>query len=92
MSDLETFGQYLKLADQLTEKASKEQLAECAKLLALNLTHYKMKYGELPLEETLAMINIDKPNAEQLELMTNGMEMLVGVLGNVVMGLGQERH
>lgn len=92
MSDLETFGQYLKLADQLTEKTSKEQLAECAKLLALNLAHYKMKYGELPLDETLAMINMDKPNAEQLELMANGMEMLVGVLGNVVMGLGQERH
>lgn len=33
-----------------------------------------------------------KPNAEQLQLMAAGMETLVGVLGNVVMGIGQERH
>lgn len=92
MTEISTFGQYYKLADQLIEKASKEELAECARLLALNMAHYKMKFGELPLEETLAMIGMSKPNADQLELMANGMETLVGVLGNVVMGLGQERH
>lgn len=92
MTEISTFGQYYKLADQLIEKASKEELAECARLLALNMAHYKMKFGELPLEETLALIGMNKPNADQLELMANGMETLVGVLGNVVMGLGQERH
>lgn len=92
MTELSTFGQYYKLADQLIEKATKEDLAECARLLALNIAHYKMKYGELPLDETLAMMGMERPNAEQLELMTNGMETFVGLLGNVVMGLGQERH
>lgn len=92
MTELSTFGQYYKLADQLVEKASKEYLAECARLLALNIAQYKMKYGELPLDETLAMIGMERPNAEQLELMTNGMETFVGLLGNIVMGLGQERH
>lgn len=92
MTEISTFGQYYKLADQLIKKASKEELAECARLLALNMAHYKMKFGELPLEETLALIGMNKPNADQLELMANGMETLVGVLGNVVMGIGQERH
>lgn len=36
MSDLSMFEQYYKLADQLIEKVSKEDLAECARLLALN--------------------------------------------------------
>jgi hypothetical protein len=92
MSDLSTFAQYNKLADQLIEKVSKEDLAECARLLALNVAHYQNKYGELPLEEALAMIDMTKPNDEQLQLMTDGMEILVGVLGNVVIGIGQERH
>jgi hypothetical protein len=92
MSDISSFGQHLALADQLIEKASKDDIAECARLMALNLAHYKMKFGDLPLDETLAMINMDTPNAEQLELMTNGMETLIGLLGNVVMGIGQERH
>ncbi|OGS94074.1 MAG: hypothetical protein A3H31_03170 [Gallionellales bacterium RIFCSPLOWO2_02_FULL_57_47] len=92
MSDLATFGQYLKLADQLIEKVSKEDIAEAARLLALNVAHYQSKYGELPLDETLAMIGMSKPNEEQLQLMTAGMEIFVGVLGSVVVGIGQERH
>lgn len=92
MSELSTFGQYLKLADQLIEKSSKEEIAECAKLLSLNLAHYQSKYGELPLDETLAMIGMTNPNSEQLQLMAAGMEVLVGVLGNVVVGIGQSKH
>jgi len=71
---------------------SKDDLAECARLLALNVAHYQSKYGELPLDEKLAMIGMTKPNEEQLQLMTDGMEILVGVLGNVVVGIGQGRH
>jgi len=92
MADLSTFAQYYKLADQLVEKVSKEDLAECARLMALNVAHYQSKYGELPLDETLAMINLDKPDEDQLQLMTNGMEIFVGMLGNVIAGIGQERH
>jgi len=91
MADLSTFAQYYKLADQLVDKVSKEDLAECARLMALNVAQYQSKYGELPLDETLAMINLDKPNEDQLKLMTDGMEIFVGVLGNVVAGVEQER-
>lgn len=92
MADLSTFQQYYKLADQLIEKVSKDDLAECARLMALNVAHYQSKYGELPLSETLAMINTDRPNQEQIKMLTDGMEIFVGVLGNVVSGMGQERH
>lgn len=92
MSGISMFAQYNKLADQLIEKSTKEDIAEAARLLALNVAHYQAKYGQLPLDETLGMINMDKPNEEQLQLMADGMDVLVGVLGNVVMGLGQERH
>jgi len=56
------------------------------------MAHYRSKFGELPLEETLVMISMDKPNEEQIQLMNDGMELFVGVLGNVVLGIGQERH
>jgi hypothetical protein len=62
MADLSTFEQYYKLADMLIEKATKEQLAECARLLALNLAHYRARHGELPLDETLALVDMSEPN------------------------------
>jgi hypothetical protein len=92
MTDRTKLQHYFKLADRLVESADREQLAECARLLALNVAHYQSKYGELALDETLAMIGMTEPNEEQLQLMADGMEIFVGVLGNVVSGIGQERH
>ncbi|MDT3708288.1 MAG: hypothetical protein ROZ09_15830 [Thiobacillus sp.] len=92
MADLSEFLQYYKLADALVEKAGKEQLAECARLLALNLAHYQGLYGEVPLSETLAMVNALEPNDGQVALLADGMEILVGALGSVLSGLGEEKH
>ncbi len=92
MSDLQELSKLYDLSDLLIEKASKDDLAETARLLAVNLSHYQMKYGELPLDETMALINTDKPNDAQTEMLANGMKNLIGLLGNVVMGLDEPRH
>ena len=60
--------------------------------MALNVAHYQSKYGELPLDETLAMIILDKPNEELVQMLTDVMEIFVGVLGSVIAGIGQERR
>lgn len=57
MADLTTFEQYYKLSDTLMEQATKEQLAESARLLALNMAHYQIRHGDIPLGETLAMVD-----------------------------------
>lgn len=46
MPDLSAFEQYYKLADLLIGQATKAQLAECARLLALN----PCLSGSLPIE------------------------------------------
>jgi len=92
MADLSSLQQYYRLADALIENASKEQFAECARLLALNLAHYQDLYGEVPLGETLAILDASEPNDDQSKLLADGMEILVGVLGNVLSGLGVEKH
>jgi len=92
MADLSEFQQYYKLADVLIQQASKEQLAECARLLALNLAHYQGLYGDVPLDEVLAALDASEPNVDQANLLADGMVNLVGVLGNVLSGLGEERH
>lgn len=92
MADLSTFEQYYKLADLLIQQATKEQLAECTRLLALNVAHYQGKFGVVPLEETLALLDADEPNEDQAKLLTVGMETLVGVLGSVCSGLGEPKH
>lgn len=86
MTDMYRFNQYLTLADQLAKVSTKEDLVECARLLAINVAHYQSVYGALPLEETLEMAYAEIPNQAQIDLMTSGMETLVGVLGGIMQG------
>ena len=92
MANLSVFAELNKLADQLISYATKEQVAECARLLAINLAHYQSKFGDLPLDETLAMIDIEVPNDAHADMLAKGMENLVGVLGTVCTGLGESKH
>ena len=92
MADLSTFERYYKLADDLIAQSTKEQLAECARLLALNLAHHQQLHREIPLDQTLAILDGTEPTEAQLRLLTDGMENLVGVLGSVISGLGEQKH
>lgn len=57
-----------------------------------NLAHYQGKFGEVPLEDTSAILGATEPNEMQAVLLSDGMEILVGLLGNVISGLSEERH
>lgn len=84
MPDLQKLQQYMTLVDQLLEVSEKEDIAECARLLAMNVAHYKKRYGELPLEDQLSMHPTDEINDEQAALVIDGMETLAGMLGTVL--------
>lgn len=87
MSNISELHQYMALVDKLVQVADKDDLAECARLLAMNVAHYEMRYGALPLEEQLAVTN--KLNDDHAELLTRGMETMAGVLGSVIRGLDE---
>ena len=42
--EFERFAAYLKVLDRLIEDASKDEIAEVARVLALHLAHYQKKY------------------------------------------------
>ncbi len=92
MADTSTFDQTYELANMLIEKSTKEQLAECARLLALNLAHHQKVHGEVPVDQTLALLSTFEPNEEHLNLLIDGMVNLIGVLLSVCGGLGEAKH
>ena len=80
----------MQLVDRLVQLAGKEELAECARLLATNIAHYEMIYGELPLQDRIAMPYSNELNDQQNELVTKAMETMAGVLGSVIQGLDEK--
>jgi hypothetical protein len=73
MPDLDDFRTFYELADRLIADASKEDVAEAARLLALNVAHYQQKYGALPFENFAGMLRADDIDAETAELLSAEM-------------------
>jgi len=84
MDDLDDFRTFYELADRLIADASKDDVAEAAPLLALNVAHYQLKYGALPLENFAEMLRAQTIDHETAKLLSAGMQNLVGVLGQVL--------
>jgi hypothetical protein len=80
---LNTLKVYMQVADEFVEHATKEQLAECARILALNVAHYASRCGELPIAEHLDFRHATELGEEQAQMAIKGMEVFVGVLGNM---------
>ncbi len=89
MNALAEFKEYYKRLDDMIAQASKEELAECARLLALNVAHYKAKYGELPLEEHQAMLEANDIDEEMAKLLASGVLEMAVVLA-LVTGRSEE--
>ncbi len=80
MNALAEFKDYYKRLDEMIADSTKADLAECARLLALNVAHYKAKYSELPLEEHQAMLKADDIDEEMGKLLASGVLEMMSVL------------
>ena len=83
MNTLAEFMDYYKRLDEMITKSTKADLAECARLLALNVADSKAKYGELPLEEHQAMLEANDIDEEMAQLLVGGVLEMAVVLALV---------
>jgi len=87
---LAEFKAYWKLSEELVEKATKEQLAETARILALQSAHYARKHGELPLPSLFELLKTTQLDRAKTGLLRDGTQAFVGVLAVVVGGIEDE--
>jgi hypothetical protein len=50
------FAAVLKVSNRMLEEADPEDLAESCRMLALNVAHYRSRFGDLPLQESLDLL------------------------------------
>ena len=88
--EVEDFVSYTRLAADLIEQASKDQLADVARLLALNIGWYHHRYGDVPQEELLKLVRVETLGEDGKCLLLHGMQNLVSALAEV-MGVREDR-
>lgn len=82
MSDsIARFAEFLKLSDDFLARAERDDLKECARILAVQFAHYRAKFGELPMSETMDVLASETMNDDQAKWIGDGLDLVVGVLG-----------
>lgn len=81
------FRAYWQLSEELIADATKEELAETARILAMQAAHYARKYGEAQLPDLAHLLLATTVDDESVSLLRDGAEALVGVLA-MVAGVG----
>lgn len=80
------FRAYWKLSEDLIADATKEELAEVARILGMQAAHYARKFGELAIPDMTHLLASTADEAS-VGLLRDGTIALVGILG-VVKGVG----
>ena len=60
------FYKFLQLSDQMLARAERDDLEECARILAVQCAHYRSKFGELPMADTLDVLASETMNDEHV--------------------------
>ena len=75
------FAKYLQESDDMLIRAERNDLEECARILAVYCAHYRSKFGVLPMSETLELLNSETMNDDQANWIGDGLETLIAILG-----------
>lgn len=81
------FRAYWQLSEEMIAGASKEDIAEVARILAMQAAHYARKFGELPIPDLAHLLSATTVDDDSVGLLRDGTEALVGVL-TMVAGVG----
>jgi hypothetical protein len=82
-SGYERFTEFLKLTDRMIDDAPKSALAEAARMLAIQVGHYQRKFGALPFEEAIDLLEKETLNDDEASWIADGFEVLAVAIASV---------
>lgn len=71
------------LSEDLIFEATKDDLVEVARILAMQVTHFARKHGELPLSDLHQLLSSSYADDQITELLRDGTNVFVEVLAMV---------
>lgn len=86
MLDLTGYGrlaQLTTLTDRMINDASMDAVVTAARILAIQLGHYQQKFGAVPLDETIDLLESKGLDENQAARIADGLEILAMALASV---------
>ena len=86
MLDLTGYGrlaELTKLTDKMINEASNAAIVDAARMLAIQVGHYQRKFGALPLEDAIDLLETKALNEDQAAWVADGLENLAIAIASV---------
>lgn len=86
MLDLTGYGrlaEFSKLVDRLAGDASKDEMADVARLLAVHVGHYERRFGALPLDDAIELLETRALSEDQAGWVADGLENLALAIASI---------
>lgn len=86
MLDLTGYGrlaQLTTLTDRMIDEASRDAVVTAARILAIQLGHYQQKFGAMPLDATIDLLESKGLDENQAGRVADGLEILAMALASV---------
>lgn len=83
LTGFERLAQLTKLTDRMIDDASKEAVVTAASILAVQIGHYQRKFGVIPMDEALELLETDELSEDQAGWVADGLENLAVVLSSI---------
>lgn len=87
--EFQALRRYWNLSEKLLANASKDDIAEAARILALQLAYFIREYDAVPNLELVRLLTTNDLDAREIALLHDGTVALVGVLGAITNDLQQ---
>src|SRR5688572_5452754 len=81
--EFDRLAQFLKLTDPMIEDATRDQLVDALNLMATQVGHYQRKYGALPLDEAIDLLEAQTLTNEQAGWIADGLENMAVAIATV---------
>lgn len=83
LTGYDRLAQLTKLTDRMIDDASKEAVVTAASILAIQMGHYQRKFGVIPMDEALDLLETDELSDDQAGWVADGLENLAVVLSSI---------
>lgn len=86
MLDLTGYGrlaQFSKLTDRMISEGSKDAIALAATVLAIQVGHYQRKFGVIPMDEAMDLVETKGLSEDEAGWVADGLENLAVVLSSI---------
>lgn len=74
---------FSKLTDRMINDASKDTVAMAATVLAIQIGHYQRKYGVIPIDEAMDLLESEGLSEDESSWVADGLENLAVVLSSI---------